>query len=113
MKRTQAAIAAFAVALAIFATVWAIGVNSGILSDGPGHEPVSARTEVTDSVVAGSEYVPPGATETADPEWHGEPSRSGEENDDDHDDREEGESGKEREHETPRDREHGERHDDD
>lgn len=49
MKRSQAALAALGVALAISATGWAMGVNSGIFSDGPSHDPVSARIDTSDT----------------------------------------------------------------
>lgn len=51
MKRSQAALAALGIALALSATGWAIGVNSGVFSDGPKHDPVSARHDTSDTAV--------------------------------------------------------------
>lgn len=114
MKRTQSAIAALGVALAVFATGWAIGVNSGIFSDGPRHEPVSARIEVTETAVPSYGVVSQGATDTADPGWYEDRDQVREhDDDDDHDDWEEHESREERGHKEPRDRDREEHHDDD
>lgn len=49
MKRTQALLAALGVMLALSATGWAIGVNTGAFGDGQRHNPVSARVDATDT----------------------------------------------------------------
>lgn len=113
MNRTQSAIAALGVALAVFATGWAIGVNSGIFNDGPRHEPVSARSEVTGSMVPGYGDLPQGTTSPTESSWHEDWDQAGEHYGDDHDDWDEHELRKERANKKSRDREREEHHDDD
>lgn len=55
MNRKQAILVAIGVTLAFATTSWAIGVNSGIITDGQRHEPVSARLDITGT--AGPEVV--------------------------------------------------------